>query len=333
MDVKALMRMADFWPARVLITAAELNLFAHLGDWRDPAGLAAEMEANAPALERLLCALAGLEVLEQEDGCFRVQEHLHAALLPGPECIVGHLEHRIHLWQSWNGLTDVVRHGQGKAGSRGERSEESLRRFISAMAVSGRGSAVETAGLLPLAEARTVLDVGGGPAVYAEAFCQAEPSLRVTELDLPPVCNLARERLAGSPMRERIRFTEGDALEIDPETVRSTDGRGFWLVFNSNLIHSMSPDEARELFKRCCGWARPGGVVAIKDFFLEDTRSQPARNALFALNMLVNTDAGNAYTWSEAEGWLRDAAGARLDSLDRKHLSDGASGIILARLT
>jgi hypothetical protein len=333
MNAKALMQLMDFWPARVLITAAELDLFAHLADWQSANSLSLELGADAPALERLLCALAGLEVLEQDGGRYRVPEHLRTALLPGPECITGLLEHRVQLWQNWSGLTDAVLLGQAAAGLPVARSQRGLRRFMSAMAVSGHASSAETAGLLPLAESGTALDVGGGPAVYAEAFCLAQPNLRAVELDLPAVCELARERLAASPVRQRISFIEGDALEVEPEAVLAASGGGFDLVFMSNLIHSLSPAEVRELFRRCCLWVRPGGALAVKDFFLDDTRTQPARNALFALNMLVGTVAGTSYTWNETEGWLREAAGARVSTLARHTLSDGASGIILVRLS
>ncbi len=32
-----------------------------------------------------------------------------------------------------------------------------------------------------------VLDIGGGPAVYAEVFCESVPGLSAAQLDLPPV--------------------------------------------------------------------------------------------------------------------------------------------------
>jgi hypothetical protein len=40
---------------------------------------------------------------------------------------------------------------------------------------------------------------------------------------------------------------------------------------------------------------------------MDESRTEPAFGAVFALNMLVNTEAGDAYTESEARGWFTKA--------------------------
>ncbi|MBM4083907.1 MAG: hypothetical protein FJ272_03875 [Planctomycetes bacterium] len=51
----------------------------------------------------------------------------------------------------------------------------------------------------------------------------------------------------------------------------------------------------------------PGGLILIQDFVLNEARTAPVSNALFALNMLVNTPAGRTYTAREIGGWLKKA--------------------------
>lgn len=36
-------------------------------------------------------------------------------------------------------------------------------------------------------------------------------------------------------------------------------------------------------------------------------RTGPPHSAMFAVNMLVNTEAGNTYTFEEINGWLEEA--------------------------
>jgi hypothetical protein len=40
---------------------------------------------------------------------------------------------------------------------------------------------------------------------------------------------------------------------------------------------------------------------------MNDDRTRPEMGAMFALNMLVNTDAGDAYTESEVRSWMEEA--------------------------
>jgi hypothetical protein len=52
---------------------------------------------------------------------------------------------------------------------------------------------------------------------------------------------------------------------------------------------------------------RPGGRIAIRDIVMEPGRTQPLDGALFAINMLVNTDTGGTFTFEEFAEDLRAA--------------------------
>ena len=61
------------------------------------------------------------------------------------------------------------------------------------------------------------------------------------------------------------------------------------------------------LLKKAYKAVEKGGKVIVKDFFINDSRVEPARAVLFAINMLVNTKEGNAYSVKEVTGWLKKA--------------------------
>jgi hypothetical protein len=68
-----------------------------------------------------------------------------------------------------------------------------------------------------------------------------------------------------------------------------------------------SPDENRALFRKAFKALAPSGRVVIQDFVLNPDKTGPKTGALFALNMLVGTRAGSAYSGEEYVGWLREA--------------------------
>ena len=47
--------------------------------------------------------------------------------------------------------------------------------------------------------------------------------------------------------------------------------------------------------------------MCVKDFLLDPDRTSPPWAAVFAVNMLVNTDEGNCYTREEVRAWMEDA--------------------------
>ncbi len=311
MNVAELKAQADFWPCRILLTAAELDIFSAVGDGASATAVAEACATDLRATERLLDALTAMEVLIKQDGDYAVAPELRAGLLPGEQCIVPSLLHRATLWRSWSRLTDVVRSGEPAVEpyEDDERPDEQVRSFIGAMAVGARMHAPAIVAALDLGKVRTVLDLGGGPGTFAAEFCRAKPELRAVILDLPRVCEIARANLLQTDFADRVSFVPGEVRTVDSEPVMAASGGGgFDLVFMSSLIHSMSPAQIAVVFERAIGWTAPGGRVVVRDFFLDESRTRPARAAIFAINMLVNTPGGNSYTWSECERWLTEAA-------------------------
>jgi hypothetical protein len=70
-------------------------------------------------------------------------------------------------------------------------------------------------------------------------------------------------------------------------------------VWLSAIIHQNSRDQNRALYRRIAQAVQPGGRLLIRDVVLEQSRTAPLAGALFAVNMLVATQGGNAYTLSE----------------------------------
>jgi SAM-dependent methyltransferase len=58
---------------------------------------------------------------------------------------------------------------------------------------------------------RQLLDFGGNNGELAIQLCWSYPDLRVTIFDIPVVCDIGTERVAGSGLGDRINFVSGDA--------------------------------------------------------------------------------------------------------------------------
>lgn len=334
MDANKLHQYIDFWPSRIVLSAVELKLFPELGQPVLGAELAQRLNLDERATLLLLNALTALGLLLKSNGSYCVVPELRSALTPGEGCILPAMEHRAVLWRRWSNLSDVVRNGGSteELYEKDERPIEEVRSFIGAMAVAGRPSAIEAVAALDFDGVGKLLDIGGGPGVYAMEFLKAAPDLQAVILDLPRVCDIARENLAGTEYGARVGFAEGEALTIADDDVLEHSPGGYDMVFTSNLIHSMDEGRVQELLRRCVRWCAPGGRVVVKDFLLDETRTKPPEAAVFAINMLVN-NAGRSYTWSEVEHWIRNALqgySSGSSEIKRIELPDGRSGMVVA---
>lgn len=84
--------------------------------------------------------------------------------------------------------------------------------------------------------------------------------------------------------------------------------KGFDLVFLSAIIHSNSLDINQSLIKKCYSTLNHKGKIIIQDWIMNHDRTQPTAGAIFAINMLVGTEAGDCYTEQEVSEML-DRAG------------------------
>jgi SAM-dependent methyltransferase len=295
-------RLRAFQESRVILTALELNIFTGIADGASAAEVATKTGCAPRSTEMLLNALAAIGLIGKHDGVFRNTEVAARYFADGsPESARLALMHAVHLWERWSTLTGAVRAGSAVAATEmAARDEGWTRAFIAAMHRNASDRAVAVVSAVGPAKVRRMLDVGGGSGAYSIAFAQANPSLTADILDLPSVTPIAAGHIADAGLADRVRLRQGD--------LRSDSlGEGYDLVFISAICHMLSEDENRDLLRRSYAALAEGGRAVIQDFVLEADKTAPQMGALFALNMLVGTPAGSAYSEPEYAGWLRDA--------------------------
>jgi ubiquinone/menaquinone biosynthesis C-methylase UbiE len=292
-----------YWTARALLSAVELGLFEALGARRlGPAALARQLKVDARALELLLDALVGQGVLGKSKTSYEIPLALRPFLGRGPASALGMLRHHAALWRTWSNLTESVRTGSSlPSDSSFRRGPEEARAFTVAMRDGARRLAPEVATEVNLRGRRRMLDLGGGPGVYAVEFARANPRLDVVVVELPLVAAVGEEMCAEhKDVHDRISWVAAD-IEKDP----LPDGAD--CAFLSHVIHGNDEQANRDLFAKVAGALGAGGLFIVRDFFLNPDRTMPAAASLFSLNMLVNTPAGRSYSAKETMAWLRDA--------------------------
>lgn len=136
--------------------------------------------------------------------------------------------------------------------------------------------------------------------MYCIALTEKYPDLRATLVDFSPVCKVAMEFVQESRTRDRIKIVEGDVL-TDELTVKGD------VILLSQVLHGMSEQQCRSLVKKCYDWTLSDGIIIVHEFILDDSKAGPLYPALFALNMLITTPEGNAYTKGDLTGWLKEA--------------------------
>lgn len=305
----------SFMESRAVLTALELDAFGAIKDGATAAVAAKRMGADARAAEMLLNVMVAMGFATKEGDVFRATPEIAAALAgDAPDTMRTAMLHAVHMWDRWHTLTRAVR--AGTSVYEGKRSPQQTEAFIAAMDRGGDERAPGVADALDLSTRTRVLDVGGGSGAYSIAFARANPSLRCVVFDLEAVTAIAKRHINAAGLADRITTRVGDFHSDD-------FGTGYDVVFLSQILHMLGPDDCVRLLEKSRAALVRGGEVVIQDFVLDDAKTSPRRGALFALNMLVATKAGNAYSGLEFRAWLEEAGFAEVRVVPMKELPTG----------
>ena len=314
----------DIWSGvgfRVVLAAIRLGVFEALADGPlTPDALARKIEADPRGAALLLSALEALGYVRQQDGAFANTAMTTKWMLrrsanfgPGFEFWAN------NLFALMGNLEDSLRTGQPPLNLYTwiEGQPETSRAFQEWMiAIAGFAADIIvglTARHVP-AGARRLLDIGGGHARYAMAFCCRHPDLTATVFDSPRALEAARTSIAAENMAERITAQEGNFL---------TDslGEGYDVALMFNINHGFSAEQNQALLRNTARALRPGGRLFIAEQ-LAGRAPSPAANATKALLGLsyFHLLGGQLCAYEDVARWLTTAGFGGLRRIDSLRL-------------
>lgn len=153
--------------------------------------------------------------------------------------------------------------------------------------------------VLPDADARQLLDIGGSHGLYAIECCKRRPGLHATVMDFAMPLALAATFAAESGVADRVQCRAGNILS------EPLPG-GQDVVFMFNIIHGLTGEQNRSLVGRALEALIPGGRLFILDQMRTTKESSSAVSKFLPLMVginLVNEVGGRTFSVEEVKGW------------------------------
>jgi predicted O-methyltransferase YrrM len=299
-EILALSR--NFMECRILLTAAELDIFTCLAESASSRDLAERQNWHERPLMVVLDALTAIGLLIKRDGLYRTDpDRLPFLRSDSTQSVLPMIRHAATIWKNWSNLTRIVTETGRVEGTAGSfEKPEDQKAFIGAMHVVGRAHAPKIVQAVNPGSARRLIDVGGASGTYTIAFLEACPQMSATLFDLPDVVAMGRERITEAGLMDRVTIVAGNFYTdcLPP---------GHDLALVSAIIHMNSPEQNVDLYKKVFDALVPGGRIVIRDHVMNPGHTAPKSGALFAVNMLVGTPGGGTYTFEEIKTGLTAA--------------------------
>ncbi|MCX5885812.1 MAG: methyltransferase [Proteobacteria bacterium] len=293
-----------YWESSILFAGVKSGVFNILSSGFKSAGkISKTLKTDERATEILLNALATLGFLIKRGNQYRNYLLTSRYLVDGKKDYRGNtLLHSLDMWNTWGMLSEVLYSGipatdlVRKLGTDRERVEH----FICAMDEHAQEPSEKIARLVRPKSIKKFLDVGGGPGTYCLALLKRNPEISATIVDLSLPLQIAKRLARERGLTRSLQFIEGDFLKVN-------FGNGYDLILMSHILHSNSPEDCEILIHKGYCALQKGGRLLIHDFILNEDKVSPPSAAIFAVNMLVNTQKGRTYTKMEITEWMKKA--------------------------
>ncbi len=298
---------SGYQSARALITANNYRVFDYLEEQKTAKKLTEELKTDKRAMEILLDALTGLRLLRKQKSKYSNSVLASRFLVSGRTYYQGDIiKHVNSLWDNWSNLDKIIKTGTPFHKSRNHKA------FILGMHNLASLKAEEIVKEIGLKGVKKALDLGGGPGTYS--IKMAKKGIHVTLFDTPETIKIARTVI------NRFRKSSKNIDLVQGDFLTDNIGKGYDLIFMSQILHSYSKKTNISLLKKCKKALNNNSRIVIQEFLINEDRTNPAHSALFAVNMLVNTDRGRTYSPGEMKEWLLKTG---FRTIHKKIVADG----------
>ncbi|MDJ0556138.1 MAG: methyltransferase [Microcoleaceae cyanobacterium MO_207.B10] len=290
-----------------LTVADELGLFSLLD--KKPATaeeVATNLSLGSRATEALLGVMTSLGYLVQFNGKFHLTQVSQNFLLPDSPYYWGGILHFMRDNPlSHSELLEAVQNDRSSiyeekdVWETHETEQEKAEAFTKHMHSQSVTPALGAALRGDFSGVKRLLDVGGGSGAFCFALAERYPQMHCTILELPTVCEIAKEYIAEAGLSDRVDTYVGDFFQ---EPFPS----GYDAILFSNIFHDWGWEKCLHLAKQSFEALPSGGRIYLSEILLGDGKDNPPIATSFSMCLFWITE-GKQYTANEFNQILQEA--------------------------
>ncbi len=288
-----------YWKSSAIITAIDLDIFTTIGTGSSCPELANTLKLNQDALERLLDSLVNLNLLQKEKNTYFNTYNASKYLVKNQSSYIGYvaLYHKSR-YDVWGKLDRSLKTGKPlAAASFLAPDKEQINNYARAMSARAQLEVNDVLERIDLSDCKRLLDLGGAPGTFADAFANKYPSLDITVFDLETMMEISKEITHSNP---KIHLVSGN-FDSDPI------GSDYCGVFMSQILDSLGRKGVEDLFLKVYNALKKGGKVIIRDYILQNDNTESEVSMFRSLNVLLTTNSGRLYNFEDYLLMLKNA--------------------------
>jgi precorrin-6B methylase 2 len=296
-----------FWASKTLLAAVKFGLFTLLADKQMSAEeIRKKLSLHQRSIYDFLDTLVSLGFLNRKglkekavysnstDTAFFLNKNK-------PSYIGGLLEMcNDRLYKFWGGLEEGLQTGkpQNEVKLTGHSMFEALyadpervKQFMEAMAGIQMGAFMAFAKSFNFKPYKTLCDMGGATGALSIQVALNNPHMQCTSFDLPAVAHVTKKWIELFHVQDGVKPASGDFFKDEfPKADIITMG---------NILHDWGYDDKLKLTSSAYTALPEGGAFVVIENIIDDDRRQNIFGLLMSLNMLIETEKGYDFSFSD----------------------------------
>ena len=273
--------------SKLLLTGIELKVFDQLSEPRSANAVAEALGTHPENTRLFLDGLAASDLTVKRKGLYQNTPVTQAFLVEGSSTFLGQMfTLQAQMWDpALNDMSRLVKEGAPQHSPEADMgSEEMWAQFAAFMANYERAGvaqqAAEIVSQLPeFLSFKKMLDLGGGPGIYAIAIVSAHPSMKGVIFDRPAIVKVAEAFINEYEMKDRMEVLAGD---YNHDFI----GEGYDLIWASNALNFARHD-MDSLMKKIYDALNPDGVFISFHEGLTHDRTRPDTHVLSMISIAL----------------------------------------------
>ena len=270
--------------------------------------IAMELHLEEDRIEPILNGLTFHKMISKNNNSYYLEEYNEVLNKNSEYNQLGYIQFAETIIKRYENLENAIKNKETATNSFKELTEKDAESFMQGMNANAINPSKFIAENYDF-DNHTILDVAAGAGTYSITVAKKYKNVTAKMIDLPEMVKIQNKRIHQEGLEDRLTSEIYD-YNINFPTGNYDD------VFLFAVVHQEPEEHIRKLLDNIYTVLKPNGRLFLTSFFLNEDKISPEYSVQFAIEMLINTEKGKAYTHNEIQDLMKKSQFKEIERVD-----------------
>lgn len=309
-QIKKLKEMINGYKLTYLIMSANnIGLWNILDDkGKTLTQIAMELHLEEDRIEPILNGLTFHKMISKNNNSYYLEEYNEVLNKNSEYNQLGYIQFAETIIKRYENLENAIKNKETATNSFKDLTEKDAESFMQGMNANAINPSKFIAENYDF-DNHTILDVAAGAGTYSITVAKKYKNVTAKMIDLPEMVKIQNKKIHQEGLEDRLTSETYD-YNINFPTGNYDD------VFLFAVVHQEPEEHIRKLLDNIYTVLKPNGRLFLTSFFLNEDKISPEYSVQFAIEMLINTEKGKAYTHNEIQDLMKKSQFKEIERVD-----------------